>query len=132
MKPPLFCKVTVLLLLFCGGFARADWQWENDLASATPTTEGYQAKLTFTNKGDKDITVTGLTFSCSCTVFHFTATTAKPGKEGVLTIVLENGKEVMPGRELSVIVTGSPSTKARELTLRLEAPEKTKPNPAQS
>ena len=121
MKPRFLCKVTAILILFSLQAARADWQWENDLASATSTPKGYEARLSFRNTGKSAVTVTGLAFSCPCTVYHFTATTAKPGETGTLTIYIEGEKQGI-GDDLDFIAIGSPSTKPSELTIRLEKP----------
>jgi len=118
MKLHFFSKVTAFFILLSVHALRADWQWENDLAIAKPTPKGYEARLCFQNKGKSNVTVTGLAFSCPCTVYHFTATTAKPGETGTLTVVIENGKEGL--EDLDVIAFGSPSTKPRELTIRME------------
>ena len=120
MKPHLFLKVTAVFILFSVCALHADWQWENDLAVATPTPKGYEARLSFQNNGKSNVTVTGLAFSCPCTVYHFTATTARPGGTGTLSLVFESEKEGLEDTDLSVIAIGSPSTKPRELTIRLE------------
>jgi hypothetical protein len=96
----------------------ADWQWKNDLATATSSPRGYEAQFTFQNNGKDSITATGLTFSCSCIRYHFQATSAKAGKTGTLTIqILRNGDDD-PISDVEVMVIGSAGTTSQELTLR--------------
>ena len=120
MKPRLLSKVAAFFILLTAQALHADWQWENDLTVAKPTPKGYEAKFSFQNNGKTSVTVTSLTFSCPCTVYRFTAATAKPGESGTLTILIESEKEGLWGEDLDVIVSGSPSTKPRELTIRME------------
>jgi len=125
MKHPFFLKVTGFFILLSMQVLYADWQWDNDLAVATLTPKGYQAQLSFQNNGKSDVAVTSLKFPCTCTVYHFTSTTAKPGETGTLTVVIEREEENQE-KDYNVIVFGSPSTQPREVTIRIEKPNSTK------
>ena len=95
---------------------RADWRWENDLGLAKATAEDYTVTFKFENQGTAPVTVTDLHFSCPCTVYHFNATTAQPGKIGKLVIDVKRESVETLDQELLVIAEGSGSATARELT----------------
>jgi hypothetical protein len=116
-------KVAVLIPLFLLlgiPILNAQWLWDNDLAVATDTSHGFQAKLTFQNHGKAPLTLTRVEFSCPCVTFRFTSTTAQPGKDGTLTIILQDSK---PGLvDLEGLAVGSDGSKPHEFTLRLPEP----------
>jgi Protein of unknown function (DUF1573) len=103
--------------------ARADWIWQNDLATATVSPHEYAARFSFKNTGKKVVTVTKLTFSCPCIVFRFQATPAKPGETGTLAVYITRDPNEPFDHTINLIVSGSPSTKSRELTVRIEKSE---------
>ncbi|HEY0256645.1 MAG TPA: DUF1573 domain-containing protein, partial [Candidatus Methylacidiphilales bacterium] len=86
MKPLFVALVTLFSTFFGVNSLRAEWQWHNDMVVPKILPDGYEARFSFENKGKESVTVIGLTFSCACTVYHFQATSAKPGKTGVLTV----------------------------------------------
>jgi len=104
---------------FSAAALRADWRWENDLSVATATGEDYRVTFKFENHGTTPVTVTDLHFSCPCTVYHFNATTAQPGKIGKLVIDVKRESVETLDQELLVIAEGSGSASTRELTIRL-------------
>ena len=116
-------EVTTLFLLFFLLAIQplpAQWRWDNDLVPAIRTTHGFRAELTFQNHGKAPLTVTGIHFSCPCVTFRFTSTTAKPGKDGTLTVFIEGSK---PGLvDLEGLAVGSDGSKPHEFTLRLPEP----------
>jgi len=97
----------------------ADWQWENDLATAKITGDEYRATCRFENHGAAPVTVTDLHFSCPCTVYHFKAATVRPGRSGILTLYITRDSVQTPDQELLVIAVGPDSTTAKELTIRI-------------
>jgi len=115
MKPGLFLFVAVLLSLPL----RADWQWQNDLAAATVSPHEYAARFSFKNTGKTVVTVTKLTFSCPCIVYRFHATPAGPGETGTLAVYIVRDPNEPFDDTINLIVSGSPSTKSRELTVRV-------------
>jgi uncharacterized protein DUF1573 len=99
---------------------RADWQWQNDLAAATVSPHEYAANFSFKNTGKTVVTVTKLTFSCPCIVYRFHATPAGPGKTGTLAVYITRDPNEPFDDSINLIVSGSPSTKSRELTVRVK------------
>jgi hypothetical protein len=122
-KPTFWLKVTLFFVLFSVNRLQADWLWNNDVAVATLTPKGYQVHFSFVNQGKTDLTVTDLAFSCPCTLYHFKATTAKPGQTGRLDITIEDTEERLADDDWIAIASGPPSTKPRELTIRLDKPD---------
>jgi len=104
---------------FSAAILRADWRWENDLGLAAAKAEDYRVTFRFENHGTAPITVTDLHFSCPCTVYHFNATTAQPGKIGKLVIYVNRESVETPDQELLVIAEGSGAATEKELTIRL-------------
>lgn len=86
---------------------------------ATAKGEDYTVTFKFENHGTAPVTVTDLHFPCPCTVYHFDATTAQPGKIGKLVIHVKRESVETLGDELSVIAEGSDSATEQELTIRL-------------
>jgi hypothetical protein len=116
MKSGLFLFVTVLLSLPL----RADWQWQNDLVTATVLPHEYTAIFSFKNTGKTVVAVTKLTFSCPCIVYRFHATPVGPGKTGTLAVYIARDPNELFADTINLIVSGSPSTKSRELTVRVK------------
>jgi hypothetical protein len=121
MKSGLFLFVAVLLNLPL----RADWQWQNDLTTATILPHEYAARFSFKNTGKTVVTVTKLTFSCPCIVYRFQATPAGPGKTGTLAVYIAREPNEPFDDTINLIVSGSPSTKSRELTVRVKPADPT-------
>jgi hypothetical protein len=111
-----FC---LLVPIFIPLLAHADWQWENDLTTATVSAHQYKAQFRFDNTGKTPVTVTSVVFSCPCVVSHFETTSAKPGKTGVLTIRIDRDDDAKAGQDLDLIVVGPSSTTSREMTIRI-------------
>lgn len=116
MKSGFFLFVIVLLSLPL----RADWQWQNDLVAATVLPHEYAARFLFKNTGKTAVTVTKLTFCCPCIVYRFQATPAEPGKTGTLAVYIVREPNEPFDDTINLIVSGSPSTKSRELTVRVK------------
>lgn len=109
-----------LVTIFFPLLAHADWQWENDLTTATLVPHLYRAQFRFENDGKIPLTVSDVVFSCPCVVSHFQATSAKPGKTGVLTIFIERqDDDEKAGRDLDLMVVGPSSTTSHEMTIRI-------------
>jgi hypothetical protein len=113
----------VLVTFFFPFALHANWQWQNDLTTAAALPDQYEAKFQFENKGKVPLTVSNVVFSCPCVVSHFEATSAQPGKTGVLTIHIDRYGDGKAGQELDLIVVGPASTTSREMTIRLPAPK---------
>jgi len=116
MKPGFFLFMAVLSALPL----HADWQWQNDLVSATVSSREYGARFSFKNTGKTVVTVTKLTFSCPCIVYRFHATPAEPGKTGTLDVFITRDPNEPFDDTVNLIVSGSPSTRSRELTIRVK------------
>jgi hypothetical protein len=114
-------KLILLLAvaLFFPAILRADWQWTNDLAVAAVAKGGYEARFTFKNNGASSVAVEGVNFSCSCTAYSYDTAAVRPGKHGALVIHLKAEGNATPGRDLDLIVWGSASTTAQELTIHI-------------
>lgn len=119
MKPGFFLFVAVLFSLPL----RADWHWQNDMVSATVSPHEYAARFSFANTGKSIVTVTKLTFPCPCIIYRFHATPASPGETGTLTVYVARDPNEPFDDTINLIVSGSPSTKSQELTVRIEKPE---------
>ena len=117
MKLRIQAEVTALFFLLAVQGLPAQWRWDNDMVPATRTTHGYRAELTFQNHSKAPLTITGVHFSCPCVTFHFSSTTAAPGKEGTLTILFEESRP--NEKDLDALATGSDPSGTHEFTIRL-------------
>ena len=115
MKPIFLLAVP----LFFPANLRADWQWNNDLAVAKTGSDGYEARFTFETTGTSPISVGGLNFSCTCTVYHYEAAAARLGKSGALVVHVNREGNATPGQDLSLIVWGSAYAMSKELTIHI-------------
>jgi hypothetical protein len=111
-----------LVTIFFPLVAHADWQWENDLATAAISPNQYRVSFRFENNGKLPVKVTDLTFSCPCIVYHFQSKPVAPGKSGILTIQIDRGDDEQAGEDLDLIVRGTASTTSRQLTIRVPTP----------
>jgi hypothetical protein len=112
----------IILFFICFGIsapAFADWQWPNDYSVAKLNGKWYQTSLAFTNTGTNPVTVSDLSFSCSCTVFKFNSTTAKPSAGGKLAISVQRDDKHQDDKEISCYVFGTDSVTPKKLTIRL-------------
>ncbi len=109
--------------------ARLDWNKTLIEVEAAPGVAETRATYTFTNSGEKPVTIRDITTSCSCTVADLDKRVYAPGESGSIEVVFEHGQRSGQQQKTIAVVTDERDSPSYELELAVNIPELLKVTP---
>ena len=78
----------------------------------------------FTNAGDADLIISGVSASCGCTVPSWSKNLIAPGDEGTINVVFDSdGKKGKQSKTITVVTNSMPSTKVLNIVGEVIVPQ---------
>jgi hypothetical protein len=86
--------------------------------------EAVLAYFDFTNRGSKDVEITGLEASCGCLQPHLKKKVYQPGESGFFTLKIQTANQAAGRKEYTVTVRyNDPAPQEAQVMLRVELPD---------
>ena len=114
--------VWVLAVTSQTAWAGLEWESRRFDYNATPDDDKVIAVYSFSNTGDKPVTITRVKTSCGCSTAKLDQTVYEPGENGQLEVTFKFGNRVGQQKKQIVVTTDHPQQLSTTLELHVEIP----------